>query len=725
MADDRGGPAAEPGAAPAPSAWGLRGQGRRPWLEPGLLPLTLGAFLAGLLARLLGADALSDACWIAGTLLAVVPRIGLGGRGAAAGPRGGGPARRHRPRRHPGGGGVPGRLPDRGHGGHRARARRGGRAACIPGSAGAAGTRAALGPPPPRRSGRDGAARGVLAPGDLLVVAPGEVVAVDGRVSGRRRRARRVGADRRAAAGGARRRRPGAQRRGQRRAGASSCAPPRRRPTAPTRASWRSPGRPARESAPVVRLADRYAAWFLPLSLAVAGVAWVIGGSAVRAVAVLVVATPCPLLLAAPVAIVSGLSRASRIGVVVRSGGALENLGRARTLVLDKTGTLTVGRPAVTEVATAPGADAAEVLRLAASADQLSRHVLAEAIVAEARHRGCRPGRARRRHREPGRGVSATVEGRRVEVGRRASRRGRAVGARPHRPRAARRCGRRLGHRRRRSGRRRAAPRPAAAGRAAHGPAAAVGRPPAAGACSPATGPSPPARWPPCSASTTSACEQTPADKVAAVRAEGERRGHRDGRRRHQRRPCPGRRDRRGGDGRPRLDRVVGGRRRRPHRRPHRPARRRHGDRPPGPPHRRPERRRRDGAVPGRHGSGGGRAAAAGRRCAAAGGHRRRRHPQRAARPRGPRRTDRPGGGHRHPGAPVRRRARRAGRHLPPAARAPRRSWPPLPARRRSRRSGERTASPSTGCCRTRSPRRRSSTRRWPPPWAARRRPLR
>ncbi len=103
--------------------------------------------------------------------------------------------------------------------------------------------------------------------------------------------------------------------------------------------------------APVVRLTDRYAAWFLPLSVAAAGLAWLVsGGSAVRAVAVLVVATPCPLLLAAPVAIVSGLSRASRLGVVVRDGGALENLGRARTLLLDKTGTLTGGRLRVLEV---------------------------------------------------------------------------------------------------------------------------------------------------------------------------------------------------------------------------------------------------------------------------------------------------------------------------------------------------------------------------------------
>lgn len=141
------------------------------------------------------------------------------------------------------------------------------------------------------------------------------------------------------------------------------------------------------ERAPMVRLAERYAAWFLPLSLAIAGLAWVLSGSAARAVAVLVVATPCPLLLAAPVAIVSGLSRASRLGVIVRDGTALEQLGRARTLVLDKTGTVTVGRPRVIEVAAATGFAPGDVLGLAASVDQVSTHVLAQAIVREARRR--------------------------------------------------------------------------------------------------------------------------------------------------------------------------------------------------------------------------------------------------------------------------------------------------------------------------------------------------
>ena len=171
------------------------------------------------------------------------------------------------------------------------------------------------------------------------------------------------------------------------------------------------------QNAPVVRLADRYAAWFLPLALLVAGGAWLASGSPVRAVAVLVVATPCPLLLAAPVAIVSGLSRASRHGVVIRSGAALESLGRATTLVMDKTGTLTMGRPVVIDVAAAPGRDAIEILRLAASVDQMSPHVLAEAIVTEAVARGLRLSLPTGVVEEPGRGVTATVGNQRVQVG--------------------------------------------------------------------------------------------------------------------------------------------------------------------------------------------------------------------------------------------------------------------------------------------------------------------
>ncbi|MCL2554947.1 MAG: HAD-IC family P-type ATPase, partial [Actinomycetia bacterium] len=165
------------------------------------------------------------------------------------------------------------------------------------------------------------------------------------------------------------------------------------------------------ETAPVIRLADRYAAWFLPLALAVAGIAWLVSGSAVRAVAVLVVATPCPLLLAAPVAVVSGLSRAARLGVVVRDGAALETLGRARTLVLDKTGTLTTGKPRVLDVIAAPGRSADEVLALAASVDQYSPHVLARAITDEAHARGLSLRPVRDVAEEPGRGATGRIDG--------------------------------------------------------------------------------------------------------------------------------------------------------------------------------------------------------------------------------------------------------------------------------------------------------------------------
>ncbi|WP_328710044.1 heavy metal translocating P-type ATPase [Microbispora hainanensis] len=170
-------------------------------------------------------------------------------------------------------------------------------------------------------------------------------------------------------------------------------------------------------SAPVVRLADRFAAWFLPATLLPAGGAWLMSGEPVRAVAVLVVATPCPLLLAAPAAIASGLSRTARRGVLVKGGGALETLGRARTLVLDKTGTLTEGRPQVMDVVAAPGGNPDEVLRLAAAVDQMSSHVLAAAIVRAARGRRLALPAPEDVSEVPGTGTSALVEGRRVSVG--------------------------------------------------------------------------------------------------------------------------------------------------------------------------------------------------------------------------------------------------------------------------------------------------------------------
>ncbi|MET8462557.1 heavy metal translocating P-type ATPase [Micromonospora zamorensis] len=169
--------------------------------------------------------------------------------------------------------------------------------------------------------------------------------------------------------------------------------------------------------APMVRLADRYAAAFVPFTLVLAGLGWLLSGDVVRAVAVLVVATPCPLLLATPIAIVSGLSRVARRGVLVRDGGALELLGRARTLLVDKTGTLTAGRPRAAETIVAPGGDRDEVLRLAASVEQLSPHVLATALVRQAGERGLALTEPTGVTEEPGRGVSGRVDGRLVRVG--------------------------------------------------------------------------------------------------------------------------------------------------------------------------------------------------------------------------------------------------------------------------------------------------------------------
>ena len=168
--------------------------------------------------------------------------------------------------------------------------------------------------------------------------------------------------------------------------------------------------------APFVRLADRYALWFLFVSLAAAGAAWAVAG-AERAVAVLVVATPCPLILAAPVALVSGLSIAARRGVIVKGGGVLERLAGCTTLLLDKTGTLTSGRPALAGVVVAGARPADEVLCLAASLDQVSRHVLASAVVRAAAERGCQLGLPAQVAEIPGQGIRGIVGGHRVAVG--------------------------------------------------------------------------------------------------------------------------------------------------------------------------------------------------------------------------------------------------------------------------------------------------------------------
>src|SRR5690606_2678851 len=149
-----------------------------------------------------------------------------------------------------------------------------------------------------------------------------------------------------------------------------------------------------------------------------AGFAWWFNGSADAAVAVLVVATPCPLLLAVPIAIIGGVSQCAKRGVVVKGGAALERLAGGQVLLFDKTGTLTAGRPEVVHISLAPGADDADVLRLAASVDQMSPHVLATAVVNAARQRHLTvtmPDDVEEIH---GKGVQARVEGSRIRIGR-------------------------------------------------------------------------------------------------------------------------------------------------------------------------------------------------------------------------------------------------------------------------------------------------------------------
>jgi len=172
-----------------------------------------------------------------------------------------------------------------------------------------------------------------------------------------------------------------------------------------------------RSRAPMSRLADRYAMVFLAATVALAGAAWLWSGDPIRAVAVLVVATPCPLILAVPVAIVSGLSRAAKHGILIKGGQALETLARVRALVIDKTGTLTHGRARIVATKSVADVPADELLRLAASLDQASKHIIAQTIVDEARDKGLALAIPDDVTESPGEGVEGRVDGRRVIVG--------------------------------------------------------------------------------------------------------------------------------------------------------------------------------------------------------------------------------------------------------------------------------------------------------------------
>src|SRR6185369_10803586 len=125
------------------------------------------------------------------------------------------------------------------------------------------------------------------------------------------------------------------------------------------------------------RLADTLGAWYTPLAVAIAAAAWAISGNAIRFLAVLVVATPCPLLIAIPVAIIGGISLSARRGIIVRDPAVLEQIDTCRTVIFDKTGTLTYGEPQLSEQIVGAGFTPAEVLRLAASVERYSKHPLA------------------------------------------------------------------------------------------------------------------------------------------------------------------------------------------------------------------------------------------------------------------------------------------------------------------------------------------------------------
>ncbi|WP_456635221.1 heavy metal translocating P-type ATPase [Bradyrhizobium sp. USDA 10063] len=169
--------------------------------------------------------------------------------------------------------------------------------------------------------------------------------------------------------------------------------------------------------APFVRLADRYALIFLPVTLVMAFVTWLISGDPIRSLAVLVAATPCPLILAAPVAFIAGVAQAARRGILAKGGAALEALARAHTVLFDKTGTLTVGGARLLSVEVAPGQSPEEVLTLGASLEQASHHVLAKAVVAAAVERGLRLKAPEQVSETMGAGLRGLIDGRQVTAG--------------------------------------------------------------------------------------------------------------------------------------------------------------------------------------------------------------------------------------------------------------------------------------------------------------------
>lgn len=171
------------------------------------------------------------------------------------------------------------------------------------------------------------------------------------------------------------------------------------------------------EKPPLQRLADRYAVWFTPVTLVMCVLGWLITGNPQTILSVLVVATPCPLILAVPVAIISGINRAASFGIIVKGGTALEQIGRAQAIIFDKTGTLTYGKPTVDQIIAFNGRPPAEIMRLAGGAEQLSSHVLAQSLSQAAlKQNGTLP-MPTDVHEIAGHGIDAQVEGHHVVVG--------------------------------------------------------------------------------------------------------------------------------------------------------------------------------------------------------------------------------------------------------------------------------------------------------------------
>ncbi len=164
------------------------------------------------------------------------------------------------------------------------------------------------------------------------------------------------------------------------------------------------------------RLADKLGAWFTPVGVVVAAIGWAVSGDSSRFLAVLVIATPCPLLLAIPIAIIGAVSVAASRGIIIKNPGVLELIDTCRTVIFDKTGTLTYGKPAVTEILCAPGFARAEALRYAASLEQYSKHPLAASVLDAAKAENVAPVPVEHISEQPGAGMSASISGKEVRL---------------------------------------------------------------------------------------------------------------------------------------------------------------------------------------------------------------------------------------------------------------------------------------------------------------------